>query len=116
MTYLYHDAPRRKPAARLLPLLAAAVLLAALLAGGLALNRRVVRDMAGQAAAALRETVLSLAVQCYAVEGVYPPSVAYLKAHYGLQVNEERFIVSYDAFAANQLPDVMVLEREGDAA
>lgn len=51
-------------------------------------------------------------VSCYAVEGRYPPDLAYLKEHYGLQINEESYTVVYDVFAPNLMPDITVLERK----
>ena len=55
--------------------------------------------------------VLQAAVQCYAVEGSYPASLDYLEENYGLLVNHDRFIVTYEAFASNLMPQVNVLER-----
>ena len=51
-------------------------------------------------------------VACYAAEGVYPPDLAYLQEHYGVQINEERYTVYYDVFAKNLMPDITVLENE----
>ena len=48
---------------------------------------------------------------CYATEGIYPPNLDYLKEHYGLQVDEDRFIIHYSIFAENIMPDITVLER-----
>lgn len=59
----------------------------------------------------IRETVLRSAAECYAVEGAYPESLEYLIENYGLSVNNSRYIVVYNAFASNQLPDVQVLVR-----
>ena len=50
-------------------------------------------------------------MQCYAVEGSYPASLDYLEENYGLLVNHDRFIVTYEAFASNLMPQVNVLER-----
>ena len=50
-------------------------------------------------------------VACYAAEGIYPPSLEYLKDYYGIQVNEERYTVYYDAFAENLMPSITVLEN-----
>ncbi len=55
----------------------------------------------------LRRTIVS----CYALEGRYPPSIAYLQEQYGLQVDEEKYIVHYEIFAENIMPDITVLER-----
>ena len=64
-----------------------------------------------QGAEALREAVQRSALQCYAVEGVYPPNLQYLEEHYGLQVNRTRFTIIYDAFASNLPPDIRVIPR-----
>ena len=59
----------------------------------------------------LEETLRRGCVACYAAEGVYPPSIDYLKDHYGLQVDEARYTVRYSAFAENLMPDITVLEN-----
>lgn len=69
------------------------------------------RDIREESRAAIRDTVIRCAVQCYAVEGAYPESLSYLEDHYGLTVNHRDYIVSYDVFASNQLPSVRVLVR-----
>lgn len=51
------------------------------------------------------------AVACYAAEGVYPPTMDYLREHYGVQVEEEKYIVFYEIFASNLMPDITVLEK-----
>ena len=61
--------------------------------------------------AMVRQAVKSAAVTCYAVEGAYPPALDYLRENYGLSYDEERYIVSYDGFASNLMPDIRVLER-----
>ena len=63
-------------------------------------NKKVVEN-------AIKRTV----IQCYALEGAYPPTIAYLENHYGLTINKTRYIVHYEAFAANIMPSVTVLER-----
>lgn len=60
----------------------------------------------------LEETLRRSCVACYAAEGVYPPSLDYLKERYGLQIDEERYTVKYFAFAENLMPDIIVLENE----
>lgn len=64
-----------------------------------------------EGAAALRDAIRRSALQCYAVEGVFPPTLDYLEEKYGVQVNREKFVVSYDIFASNQPPDVRVAVR-----
>ena len=76
---------------------------------------KAVYDMAsgqdGEALQQLEESLRRSAVACYAAEGVYPPDLAYLEEHYGVQIDEKRFVVYYDAFASNMMPDITVLEK-----
>ena len=48
------------------------------------------------------------ALQCYVVEGVYPPNLQYLEDNYGLEINTDDYYVTYDAFASNLPPSVWV--------
>lgn len=50
--------------------------------------------------------------QCYALEGIYPPSLEYIKAHYGLTYDESIFFVDYNYYGANLLPEVVVIRKE----
>lgn len=102
---MYHEKPRQ----RKVPL--ASLLLAVPVAAVAAAAGQVSRDMDAQAAAALKDSVVQAAVQCYAVEGAYPESVDYLEQNYGLHINHKHYIVSYSAFASNVMPDVQVLEK-----
>ena len=70
------------------------------------------RDISEEGAAAIRETVRRSALQCYVVEGVYPPNLQYLEDNYGLQVNTKDYYVSYEAFASNLPPTVKVVNRK----
>lgn len=103
----------KKKRRRWLVPLVAAVLCAALVLCAAGYGR-MKADLARQSAEAVQEAVLRSAVQCYAVEGAYPSSVSYLEEHYGLLIDHDTYIVSYDAFSSNLLPDVAVLVR-GDS-
>ena len=59
----------------------------------------------------VRDAVKNAALTCYAVEGAYPEDLDYLREHYGLGYNEARYMIYYDAFASNVLPDIRVVER-----
>ena len=58
------------------------------------------------------QAVRQAAVSCYALEGAYPASYADLKQRSGVAVDEERYIIFYEIFASNIMPDVTVLERQ----
>jgi hypothetical protein len=66
-------------------------------------------------AAQLREAVRRAMITCYATEGQYPPSLEYLEEHYALSFDDERYIVSYDAFASNVMPTVSIFRRDEGA-
>lgn len=64
-----------------------------------------------QSAASVRTAVLDAAMQCAAVEGAYPARLSYLEEHYGLIVNHQDYAVTYEAFASNVPPSVVVVPR-----
>jgi len=91
----------------ILPLLAAAILLFFLTAlGNLGDGQR------SEGKAQLEAALHRAAVACYACEGIYPPSLDYLKKHYGIQVDDSRYLVIYEVFAENLMPDITVLEKQ----
>jgi len=51
-------------------------------------------------------------IHCYAVEGTYPPSLAYMEEHYGLTYDKDLFFVDYQAIGANILPDVTIITKQ----
>ena len=68
-------------------------------------------DVDEEAMEAIRDAIRRSALQCYVVEGVYPPDLAYLQDHYGLQVNTDNYYVVYEAFASNVPPTINVIEK-----
>lgn len=50
-------------------------------------------------------------IQCYAVEGTYPPSLTYLEDHYGITYNHDLFFVDYQVYGSNIFPDITVLRK-----
>ena len=64
---------------------------------------------------AAEQSVARATVQCYAIEGRYPPSVEYLEEHYGIVIDRDRYHVFYDGWASNVMPDITVLPAEPDS-
>ncbi|MBP3701950.1 MAG: hypothetical protein J6I64_08665 [Lachnospiraceae bacterium] len=60
----------------------------------------------------LEQALTRAAVACYAAEGVYPPDVAYLEEHYGIQIDHSLYTVKYEVIASNLMPDITVLENQ----
>lgn len=56
----------------------------------------------------LCEAIRRSAVQCYAIEGFYPPNIEFLEDNYGLMVDHDKYVVSYSVFASNIMPDIEV--------
>lgn len=61
----------------------------------------------------LEKAVKRAVTECYALEGMYPPDIKYLEDNYGVMLNHDCYIVHYEAFAANIMPDIDVLEKAG---
>jgi hypothetical protein len=58
----------------------------------------------------LRDNIRRAMVSCYAVEGSYPESVAYMEENYGVRIDRDKFDVHYFVFASNIMPDYDVRE------
>ena len=94
----------------------AIVLLMVLLLGGVVyLVTRVDTAQSGAQNQFVYDAVRIAALTCYAVEGAYPEDLDYLRENYGLAYDESRYMVSYDAFAVNQVPTIFVTEVEAEA-
>lgn len=50
-------------------------------------------------------------VQCYSIEGQYPPTLEYMEEHYGLAYDKSTFFVDYQPIAANLYPDYTIIRR-----
>ena len=57
----------------------------------------------------LKKAVTRASVQCYAIEGRYPPSVEYLEENYGVQINRDKYNLFYNGFASNVMPEITVI-------
>jgi hypothetical protein len=51
-------------------------------------------------------------INSFASTGQYPPSFEYLKENYAIKIDENKFIVHYNIFASNIMPDIIVLRAE----
>lgn len=59
------------------------------------------------------ETAIERAsVQCYALEGSYPPNLEYLQKHYGIIIDEKQYFYAYTIFASNIKPEIQVFKRD----
>lgn len=84
---------------------------ALLIAGSLALVQGISTASETAETETVRRAVQSAVLTCYAVESAYPSSLDYLKENYGLAYDEDAYIVVYDAFASNIMPEIRVLGK-----
>ena len=108
---MYHETTYREVKERRRRRIVAAVValvLCAVLAVAGVLAERASRE---QSAVSVREAVVTAAMQCAAIEGSFPSSVAYLESYYGLVINHDRYMVYYEWLGDNVLPDVRVVPR-----
>jgi len=59
----------------------------------------------------MRKAILDACVQCYALEGSYPPDLEYLEKHYGLMLDRDDFYYYYEVFGSNVMPTVEVYRK-----
>jgi hypothetical protein len=57
---------------------------------------------------AMEQAVRRSVVQCYAIEGRYPPNLNYLESGYGLVLDREKYVYHYQSVGANLLPQIAV--------
>lgn len=59
----------------------------------------------------LKTALENSATLCYSLEGFYPPTLEYLAENYGVVVDKDHYIVNYDIFASNVMPDIRVIVK-----
>lgn len=52
-------------------------------------------------------------IHCYAIEGYYPPSLAYIEDHYGLTYDSSKYLIDYVPVGDNIMPSVTIVEKSG---
>ncbi|MBQ4051630.1 MAG: hypothetical protein IJD13_08355 [Oscillospiraceae bacterium] len=92
----------------------AALLTAAALAAAAVFAAQTGEASDERARQAAEDTIRRAMVTCYAIEGFYPSSLDYLCEYYGVAA-DERFVVEYEAFGGNIMPQVTVIFRGGSA-
>lgn len=95
-------------ARRFLPLLALLLLAPAVLLLALPLSAQ----SSAEGLRLARESIRRAAVQCYALEGYYPPTLEVLTDRYGVAVDTDLYYVDYQFVASNLMPDITVLPLE----
>lgn len=84
---------------------------AALFGGAVAAFQKIGSSSENMEEQLVLDAVRRAALTCYAVEGAYPQTLKELERGYGLAYNKDAYIVSYDAFASNIMPNIQVLRK-----
>jgi hypothetical protein len=58
-----------------------------------------------------KEAAVRTMIECYAIEGIYPPNVQYMVDNYNLSYDDTKYFIHYDAFASNIMPTIDVYEK-----
>ena len=93
--------------------IAAILIFIALILAFVLLINNITNKNSGRELQIVRDAVKSAALTCYAVEGMYPDDLQYLRDYYNLSYNEERYHVFYEPIASNLMPSIKVAERGG---
>ena len=59
-----------------------------------------------------REAINRALITCYAAEGSYPASISHLEEQYGVVIDHETYVVSYEVLASNVMPEVILVKRK----
>ena len=94
--------------------IAAGAIFVALIIAFVVITSSLTNTTGSQESQLVYDAVKNATLTCYAVEGTYPESLEYLREHYKLAYNSERFIVDFDSFASNVMPSITVRERSAD--
>lgn len=108
---MFHEITDQQLAKRRTRRIAVACAVACVLVAALLIVGALQTSAREQGAAALRESIINAAKQCCAIEGSYPATLEHLEEHYGVVVNDDDYVVSYESFADNVMPTVVVTPR-----
>jgi hypothetical protein len=53
-----------------------------------------------------KEAIVRATVQCYSLEGRYPPSLEYLEENYGLTLDRDQYVYNYETVGENMMPRI----------
>jgi hypothetical protein len=56
-----------------------------------------------------KEAIVRATVQCYSLEGRYPPDIQYLEENYGLTLDRDKYAYNYQTIGENIMPRIDLL-------
>jgi len=61
-----------------------------------------------------QDAIVKAAVQCYALESQFPPSLQYLVDNYGLTLDQSKYVYHYRVIGSNMVPEIKVFPLAPD--
>lgn len=61
----------------------------------------------------IEQMIHDKALDCYILEGAYPPNIEYLIKNYGLLINQNDFVIDYKLIGQNVPPVIKVVATGG---
>ena len=108
---MYHEVTSKERKRRRKRTVVAILVVVAIVAGLVLGLRGLGKSTREQGATALRQSILDAALRCCAIEGSYPLTLSHLEKDYGLRINHNDYIITYEAYASNIAPSVVVVPR-----
>lgn len=59
----------------------------------------------------IAKVIQKAAIQCYALEGSYPPDIYYIADNYGVIIEEDLYIYHYEVYGSNIMPHIQVFYK-----
>ena len=60
----------------------------------------------------IKQNVKRTAIECYSIEGMYPPNIDYIVDNYSFYYDSDKYFIFYETFASNVMPTIEVYERK----
>ena len=108
---MYHEVTSKERSRRRRNTVVAILVVVAIVAGLVLGLQALSKSTREQGATALRQSILDAALRCCAIEGSYPLTLSHLEKDYGLRINHNDYIITYEAYASNIAPSVVVVPR-----
>ena len=108
---MYHEVTSKERKRRRKRAVVVILVVVAIVAGLVLGLRALGKSTREQGATALRQSILDAALRCCAIEGSYPLTLSHLEKDYGLRINHNDYIITYEAYASNIAPSVVVVPR-----
>ena len=75
-------------------------------------SQRIYESTSAESAQIAHDAIIRALITCYAAEGSFSASIEHLEEYYGIVIDRERYVVSYQVMGSNVMPHVRLVPRE----